>query len=290
MVDSTPSLSEFASEYYNSRLDVCERHKRQVLYTVDQLNSFATEITASDLSEELVGRFLSSLSCSPATVDGKRSCLLAVWRAAWEAGLADRPPRAKLIPKPRVPDQIPEAYTLAEMRAILQAAAILEGTTEGIPSAGFWGSLIRVAYETGGRVGAIMRTRSEDFDERAGWLILRGSNDKTGKTHFFTLTRETTEAISLTSPCGRLFLWPWSKSQCWLSRQLVRLILIPAGVRYGRGRGGVFHKFRRTAGTLCEANGGDGARLLGNTRAVFERHYLDGRLAGNGQSQFLPRL
>lgn len=36
--------------------------------------------------------------------------------------------------------------------------------------------------------------------------------------------------------------------------------------------------------------GGDGSRLLGNTRAVFERHYLDSRAIGNGQSQFLPPL
>lgn len=210
MVDSTPTLADFVRQYYSARMDCCERHKRQAIYAADQLNSFATEITASDLSEDLVGRFLSSLTCSPATIESKRSYILAIWRAAWESGRVSQPPRAKLIPKPKVPDPIPEAYTLAEMRAILQAAALLEGTTEGIPSAGFWGSLIRVAYETGGRIGAIMRTRSEDFDERAGWLVLRGSNDKTGRTHFFTFARETTEAIASTSPSGRLLLWPWS--------------------------------------------------------------------------------
>jgi hypothetical protein len=135
-----------------------------------------------------------------------------------------------------------------------------------------------------------MQTRTEDCDTRAGWIILRSTHDKTGKTHFFRLTRETSEAIASTEPSGRSLLWPWSKSQCWLLKTIQRDILEPAGVSYGRGRGGVFHKIRRPAGTLCEANGGDGARLLGNTRAVFERHYLDGRLVGNGQSQFLPRL
>jgi hypothetical protein len=47
------------------------------------------------------------------------------------------------------------------------------------------------------------------------------------------------------------------------------------------------HKMRKTAGTLVEANGGDGSKLIGNDRKNFVRHYLDPRF-GAGQLQFLP--
>ena len=293
MVTATPSLATFAAEHYAARLDSCERNTRQALLAVEQFADWLTRPPMlGDLTESTLAAFLVSLSsrAAPNTIKNKRNYLLHLWRAAWEEGLVPNPPNAKRVPKPRVPAPIPEAYTLDDMRMILDVAERLEGTTEGVASAGYWSSLIRTCYETGGRIGAILKTCPQDFDQITGTLILRGANDKTGKTHFHRLSAKTTHVIAKTEPDRRSRVWPWNKSQCWLCKQLERLILKPAGVAYGRSRGGIFHKFRRTAGTLCEANGGDGSRLLGNTRAVFERHYLDGRVAGNGQSQFLPQL
>lgn len=290
MVSKTSSFVQFVRTYYGNRPDCCANHVRNVIYTAEQLNSFTPALRPAQLTEDLLGRFLDSLDCSPVTKCNKRACLLAVWRAAWEHGLTEQPPRPKRIPKPKIPDPVPEAFTLEEMRTILHVTSCLVGLTEGIPSNLYWGSLLRVCYETGGRIGSIMQTRPSDFNTGARWLILRSTTDKTGRSHYYQLTPETTQAIAATNPDRRSLLWPWSKSQCWLLKVLQTKILDPAGVSYGRARGGVFHKFRRTAGTLVEANGGDGSRLLGNTRRVFERHYLDSRAIGNGQSQFLPPL
>jgi hypothetical protein len=42
--------------------------------------------------------------------------------------------------------------------------------------------------------------------------------------------------------------------------------------------------------TLSEAAGGDGARHLGHSRKVFEKHYRDVRLVGASQLDKLPAL
>ena len=83
-------------------------------------------------------------------------------------------------------------------------------------------------------------------------------------------------------------MWPWSKTREWLQKA-VRKIFKKAGVAYGRPHGGLFHKFRRTSGSLVEAAGGDGARHLGNTRAVFEQHYRDPRICVADAPMILPR-
>ena len=62
-----------------------------------------------------------------------------------------------------------------------------------------------------------------------------------------------------------------------------------AGVRYGRRYGGLFHKLRRTSGTLVEQAGADGSRHIGNTRAVFERRYRDPRFMSRVALELLPR-
>ena len=83
-------------------------------------------------------------------------------------------------------------------------------------------------------------------------------------------------------------MWPWPYSREALDKRL-RKILKAAGVRHGRGQGGLLHKFRRTSGTLVEAAGGDGAKHIGNTRKVFESHYLDPRFVDRSQLNLLPR-
>lgn len=289
------TLHDFFRRHYECRLDSTADNYRQAQFAVELFAGWlGHDPQLTELNCENVSRFLShySKTVRPATVNAKRRYLLHLWRAAWEEDLLQEPPRAKRIPRAKESAPVVECFTLDEMRKILATAETLRGRTETISSACYWVSIIRTAYETGGRIGSLLSVESSDVSISERWIVFRGDAEKCGRTHWHSLTPATCEWIAKTRPERRRLVWPWHRTRRWLCEFLKTKILKPAGVRCGRGKGGLWHKFRRTAGTLCEANGGDGSRLLGNTRKVFEKHYLDGRILAEqgGQARYLPTL
>jgi integrase len=121
-------------------------------------------------------------------------------------------------------------------------------------------------------------------------VIVRAAHQKGRRDRVLPLSDQAVSAcIRLhqhTCQCKLLFPCPYRRE--WLWRRF-RAIVEAAGLTTPRGRMGLFHRLRRTSGSLVEANGGDGSRHLGNTRAVFERSYLDPRIIGRGQVELLPR-
>ena len=83
-------------------------------------------------------------------------------------------------------------------------------------------------------------------------------------------------------------MWPWVATLNYLDK-IFKRILKRAGVTYGYRHGGLFHKLRRTSGTLVEAGGEDGSRHIGNTRGVFEARYCDPRFMDRRSLEVLPR-
>jgi len=246
-------------------------------------------VILDDLSEDLVRQFLCEYrrSHSAATTNSKRCQLLAIWRCAWEEGYLAQPPRARQIRKAREPRKIPEAWTAAEVGKILAAVdASKARPTEGIPSRSWMRSIFLVMYDTGERKKATLSVSPQDVDLVAGTIIFR--NTKTGNHRLCELHPDTVAAIRAIYAPSRDRVWPWTKSREALDKR-IKKILNAAGVRYGRGNGGLLHKFRRTSGTLVEVAGGDGAKHIGNTRKVFETHYLDPRFLDRSQLDKLPR-
>jgi len=277
------------SVYVPSRLEIAPESVRQIDISIRVCEQWAgRRLSLTDLDENLLRQFLAAYRAkhSPATTNSKRCQLLAIWRCAWEEEYLPAPPRARKIRKARAVPQIPEAWSAEEVGRILSATADLTGAIAGLPSSAWWESILNVAYDTGERRSAIMAAKVSDITLAGPWIVFRRT--KTGAPRWCPLSKETSASCARIFDPGRPLMWPWPCSREWLDKSL-RSILRAAGVTYGRGNGGTWHKFRRTSGTLVEANGGDGARHIGNTRKVFESHYADPRFFNRGNLDRLPR-
>lgn len=121
--------------------------------------------------------------------------------------------------------------------------------------------LVLVAYFTGLSECDLRRLRRTDID--AGGVI-RFSRQKTGKRVLVAIPAELLAEL----PSEGL-LFPLATTGEWF-RRCFRKVVKKAGLC------GTFKKLRRSSGTAVEIeNPGRGHIHLGNTRAVFEAHYLD---------------
>lgn len=282
------TLERFIHEHYvPSRLGIRPESVRQMEISVRLLDRWAgRQVNVSELSDQLIRSFLSDYlkTASAATVNAKRRQLLALWRAAADDGLVDRRP-GRIA---RAPENLaePEAWTLDQVTAILRVAKDLPGRVGDLPAREWWPSLLLVVYDTGERIGAVRQTLTRDVLLDWPGVLFRTRKQHTHRWQ--PISDQAADACRSIWSDDRRLMWPWPKSREWLEHSF-RRILTTAGVPHGRDRGGLFHKLRRTSGSLVEASGGDGARHLGNTRAVFERHYRDPRICGGGQLRYLPR-
>jgi len=290
IADVRITLSRYLDTVYvPSQLDLSPGTVEQFRVAIRLLDRWAGRPqTLHDLSEEHIRSFLHDYYAtgkSPATVNKKRSLLLTLSNHAHEEGFLDRPPRARRIPQARECPPLPEAWTAQEVGRLLAAVGEIYRDWRGI----YFRALILLLYDTGARLSEMLSVRPDKISLDERMIVLWGS--KTGTMRLARIHTDTVSAcralLSLErAPPGQPpFSSPWDRT--WL-RELFKRAARHAGLRVGRGRGGVFHKLRRTSGSLIEANGGDGSRHLGNSRWVFEKHYRDPRLGGD-MLEFLPR-
>jgi integrase len=284
-----PTLTAFLDAIYlPSRIAVSEGWADQLRIAIGRLEEWhGGEVHVSQLSEPFLRGFLSSYAEHQAagTVNGKRGALLALWQCAWEEGLVEQPPKRTQVRRVQSDERVPEAWTADEMGAILRACKTCRGEIGGIRASDWWRSMLLVAYDTGERRKALLATMPKQIDMVKEHIVFR--NTKTKRQRWCKLAPETIGALRLVYAPTFAVVWPWEGSLKALHDRLC-VILRRAGVRFGRDAGGVWHKFRRTSGSLVEMAGGDGAKHLGNTRAVFERHYKDPRFFHSSVA-LLPR-
>jgi integrase len=290
MISANQSLATFlASVYVPSRLDLSDGAIEQMRITIRLLERWAgRSLSVYDLTEDLVRRFLTDYCRhhAPATVNSKRCQILALWQLAYDEEILERPPRRKRIRRATDAPAVPESWTPKEVGRILESSEQDRNGIDGIPAGDWWRSLLLVLYDSGERRGAAVNgVEPDDLSLDGGWVVFRRT--KTRRPRWSQLHPDTVEACRVVYDAERQFVWPWPFSREALEKRF-RAILKRAGVRYGRGKGGLFHKLRRTSGTLVEAAGGDGAKHLGNTRSLFERHYCDPRFLPS-QLERLPR-
>ncbi len=282
------TLEQFLHKtYVPAHLGICAETVRQMEISVRLLDRWAGhQVQVFELSDQLLRSFLSDYlsRVSAATVNAKRRQLLALWRAAADDGLVDRRP-GKVA---RAPENLaePEAWTMDQVTAILGVAKERPGMIGDMPAGQWWLSLLLVIYDTGERIGAVLETLTRDV--LLDWPGVLFRTRKQHAARWQPISDQAADACRSIWSDKRRTMWPWTKSREWLERTFRELLAV-AGVPYGRDRGGLFHKLRRTSGSLVEASGGDGARHLGNSRAVFERHYRDPRICGGAQLRYLPR-
>ena len=273
--------------YTAARLGITPGSIAQYGFAVRQFSHFlGHDARLADLTELTVRAFLADYRAhfSASTTNVKRAELLSLWRVAVDEGLLPTLPNARKIPRLRAPVPMPEAWTTEEVGRILRAARASPGLVSGLSAAAWWESLLLVAYDTGERRGALLAARTSDLSI-TGWIAFVAT--KTGQPRHCPLSDQTLAACRVIYDRARSLIWPWPQTRQTFDAHLMR-ILLAAGVSFGRAHGGLLHKMRKTTGTLIETNGGDGAAFIGNSRRVFEAHYLDRRFCRNDLCR-LPR-
>jgi len=240
--------------FYKRAIDYLERFsgKHYLLDTLDSGVLNAGLLTASDQGK------------SPDYLRGLKAGVLAVWRDAASAGFCDPPGPVRRI---RCPQPIIRVWTVHDLRRLMDTASRLEGCFRSLDliRGTYWKTLIQTAWDSGLRRRDLHSLRRSDVATKFTWR-----QRKTKRPVCIQLRTSTIEAIQQWNRSGDDLLWPLFGHPNSFLQAFAKLVQ-QAGIEPGP-----FKRIRKSAGTAAEAAcPGAGHLLLGNTRAVFERYYLD---------------
>ncbi len=247
----------------------------------------------ADLERQNVNRYFSHLETigrAKATIKSARCHLLALWRAAWDAGLLADLPRG--IRRVRLACCV-ECWTPAEVAAILRAVDLVfvreDGSDKtfsmsGVSKRKFLRSLILAAWDGGQRLGDTLGLQTDQLD-----VLSDGSAEyvlqqrKSGRYVRFVLRPTTVEAIvdcvrsGKGSAVNRKEPWRWVCAKNGVQQMFRRVVLAVQaadGIRYGS-----FQWLRRASVTARECiESGAGTLAAGHSAPrVTLMHYIDTR-------------
>jgi integrase len=271
------TLAEFVEDYDLER-GLTKDAARQYRYAAKSISDWAGKpFAVQQLEPDAFNRWLRDLqegSLAPDTVANRRRHLLALWRAAAERHLCEEPPR-RLRPV-KIPYKPPRAWTVDEIRRLLEVTNKLRRTRQGkIPRNVWWTLAVRIAWESGMRLTDILRLKAEDI--QADGLVVFGQS-KTARPTIFRLTPITMEMLAeslKTHP--RKLACPWPSTKESFRRQFT-LIVGKAGIRKGSWKW-----IRRSSATDVEKScPGAGASHLGHAHGstIAAKHYIDPYILG----------
>ena len=280
------------SVYIPSRLSLSPRAAEEVLRIARQWDEFCG-LPVGELSDQSVIAFLRArlaLGDRPATINAKRSKILALWRCAWRKHIVTDLPRD--VPRMREPHDPPKARSTEEIEAILGRCQSLQGTTAGIPRSSYWAALFAAAAATGERPGALIRTLTEDVDLAEARMRILAAVEKTSSGRLYSLTDWAVAAIAKIYDPRRLLIWPWPhcRRHLWTS---ARRIMESAGIRPNPKTKDLFYSLRRWHLSHLAAQSIELARSQAghSSTALTLRHYIDPTIAENRRAvEALPRL
>jgi integrase len=223
---------------------------------------------------------------SPATVAKDKAHL---------SSLANHAARKKLIPefvewpRLRVPTRPPRGYTVEEISAIVRAGRNRCGVIGGVPAPWFWMTLPWAAWETGERIGSLLRVRWGEVDLDRRVVTFLGEHRK---DHITTIQRAIGPQLATVLATQRredsrlVFPWLDDRKEATifqsLQTQCRRAGVTPRG----------FHAFRKASASYVQAAGGNASEHLGHADPKTTRdHYLDTRITGQQSAlDYLPPL
>lgn len=255
--------------------------------TVEQygnaVNRFAVyldrEPTLDDLDDgtlAAVAQWIVADRRSPATANKWLRHMTALARLAHKKGFRASLPEVGKLPEP---DECPAAWTVDHVSQLLAAAKYRRGEIAGVDAAIWWRGVILFAYDTGARIGAIMRCKTENVDLERRTALLRGETQKKRRFQLCTFSRDTAEAL-VPIRQARLLLFGLDYDDDRRRRSLFarfRRLVVAAKLDPTEG---LFHRLRRTRATYGEivAPGSATADLGHSSRSVTVRSYIDARL------------
>lgn len=258
------------ADAYADRVEASAGHRYQLKSVIRSLGQFvSTEPRSDHLNEATVNGYVAWLRANGRADSYRRSrltYLMLLWRDLADDGEIP-PPKRKKLTRVRVADRITRTMTIDQVRQLLPVADGLDGRySHGIARAGFWGSYIRAAWDSGLRGCDLLRLRTDCITPLGAVVIVQ---NKTGKRLWGQLRTGTLALLRSTMPPNRALAWPLWASQEMFRRE-AKAIFEAAGLSQFS-----LSYIRSAAGTAVERTTGDGHEFLGNTRKVFEEHYLD---------------
>jgi integrase len=165
----------------------------------------------------------------------------------------------------------PKAATFDSMQALMAAASTGKRRMYGdLPVAWFWGTLIRVAFETGERRGALMSLRWSEVDLE-GLQITFLAETRKGRSRDIVraISQSLADQLKLhrRAPGDLVWRYPGRPHSLYASWGLLRK---RAGVQV-RG----LHSVRKASASYLAAAGGDASQHLGHSNPRTTAVYLD---------------
>jgi integrase len=289
------TLRELLTERYAPLHGISDRTIEIFGHTLDRLRDhLGREGELSDLNDLAMARFLRWRAvtphrgkiASPASVAKDKAHLNALANHAFKKRLIEV---AVEWPRLRVPTRPPRGYTVAELSAIVRKARTMRGYVGRVPSPWLWTSLLITAWETGERIGSLLRLRWAEVDFDALLITFLGEHRKDRTT---TIHRAISPALAkrLKMFAGQPdeLVWPWLGNRCENSLYVTMASLCRSAGVTPRG----FHAIRKASGSYVKAGGGDATEHLGHANPKTTRdHYLDPRITGQQSAlDYLPPL
>ncbi|HEX4145145.1 MAG TPA: tyrosine-type recombinase/integrase [Pirellulales bacterium] len=234
-----------------------------------------------DLNDDTVSRYLDWFKRqgggrSPYSVNRERNNVLAIWRYACRKGLIAIWPD---VAPEREPRHVPQAWLGGELTRLLATCQTMPGRIGRVRACHWWTALHLVLWNSGERIGALMRLTWDCVDLKDGWLRMPAALRKGGtEDKLFRLLPETVAALRAIrhGRDGKVFAWPYSATYLWLR---YKKLLKRAGLPHDKKS--MFHRMRRSVASHAEAAGANATELLGHSCRKVTLSYLDPRLTGH---------
>jgi len=230
----------------------------------------------TDLTNLRVMEFLAlrKTTVSMGTVLKDRNHICGLWNYAAKQ---DRTMPFPTLPPMSPVKRVPRAYTIEDISKVVRVARALPGDVLGVPRGLWWSTILRTAFETAERHGALEVLRWSEVDI-PGRLITFLAEGRKGARQ--DIQREISGDLAAWLAEMRRepddLVWPWkgAPSTQWL--ELGRICTVAQVVSRG------FHGFRKSNASYLTAARGVGAaseQLGHSSSAVTLRHYVDRSIA-----------
>jgi hypothetical protein len=253
---------------YCANTDVSDEYAYQLKMACRYFVADGGPAACGDIRAEHVNEHLKRMRAAGSSDSyraSRKKHLLVILRAARRKRLAVNF-RHRAVMRLRVADRVTQGWTAAEVRRLVAACDILAGVHKltGVNRRGWWRSYIMSRWDTG-LDDPTLRSLEMDWIPPSGQLTI--IRRKTGKKVRVGFHPATLAEIQATFPPPRAKLWP-----LWATKRAMhmegRKLINNAGLR------GSLKWLRSGSGSNVEAaHPGEGHRHLGNTRAIFEKHY-----------------
>ncbi len=269
------TLLDWVDQYELSHdlTDETVAYYRRAIRTLE--NWIGEPLTTASISDGLVNGALQKLiqsGRSPHYARSLKTAVLATWRDWADAGHVEYPRRIRPI---RSGPPAIKIWTPEEMSRLLAAARQLPGEFRSLRlnRAKYFETMILTVWDCALRRRDLHRLRRNEVGP--DWI---DHQNKTKKPIRVRLRPGTLAAIEAWGRGPDAVLWPlWGSDEVF--RATFNRIVRDAGIPPAPWK-----TIRKSAGTAAEAIcPGSGHLLLGNTRRVFERHYLQAGIVAGPQ-------